>query len=372
MQNAIKLKDTITRAVDRNSFYAKDNDMISKLAMFELSELRLIAFILAHYDSRKTNNSAFSASVTDLMRVFPLSKKSAYNVVKEAVKGINSKPFELNSDSEEGLIYWFKGLRHIKNSGQFVFMINPEIEGYFLGLKGNFTKIKIEDVARFKAKTTWQLYENLKMHSRLTKQVIWSYGLDELRSLFGVVEGQYRAWFDFRKRCLDCSVREINKFSDLEVSFQPKRKGRAIAHIEFIINVKNKSELSLDANLSPRDELNRILVAYGLSISTATKLSEIAEKMDRIEFMHLKVVEIQNRYSDLPNSKKRSYPRYLEAALRDELADHEVEKPKYAESLECWQKIGRGICKVRRCGEPGSLKKCRICFEYLPIDTWGV
>lgn len=370
MQNAIRLRDAVTRYVDQNSFYAKNNDMISKLAMFELSELRLIAFILAHYDSRKTDNLAFSASVADLMRVFPLSKKSAYNVVKEAVKGINSKPFELNSDCEEELIYWFRGLRHVKGSGQFVFMINPDIEEHFLGLKGNFTKIKIDDVARFKAKTTWQLYENLKMHSRPKKEVIWSCGLYELRSFFGVRDDQYKAWFDFRKRCLDCSVKEINTFSDLEVGFQPKRKGRSIARVDFTINVKSRESQFSDANLSPQEELSRILVAHGLPISIAIELSKIAEKLDRIEFTHLKVVEVQNRYSELPNSRKRSYSRYLEAALRSELNDDEV--PEYAESLECWQKKGRGLCETRKRGTPGKNKKCRICFEYLPINSWGV
>ena len=48
--------------VDHNAVVAKNNNLVGELAKFELSELRLIAFCLAHLDSRQPENPEITAN----------------------------------------------------------------------------------------------------------------------------------------------------------------------------------------------------------------------------------------------------------------------------------------------------------------------
>lgn len=78
-----------SKKIDHKSIVAKDNSLVGLLAKFELSELRLIAFCLAHYDSRTNNNREIEARVDDLKEIFSMTTKDAYSIVRRAVIGIN-------------------------------------------------------------------------------------------------------------------------------------------------------------------------------------------------------------------------------------------------------------------------------------------
>jgi len=47
------------------------------------------------------------------------------------------------------------------------------------------------------------------------------------------LENKYPAFSDFRKRCLETSIEEINKKTKLQVRYESIRTGRTITHIKF-------------------------------------------------------------------------------------------------------------------------------------------
>jgi len=65
----------------------------------------------------------------------------------------------------------------------------------------------------------------------------------ELKKVLGV-ENEYDSITDFKKRVLDKSVSEINKHSNLEISYSQKKNGRVVTEIIFSIRRKSaeKSE----------------------------------------------------------------------------------------------------------------------------------
>ena len=99
--------------INRQAIVAKDHGMVDKLAGFKLQELRLIAFCLAHYDSRKPDNPEFKSSIQDLLDIFPgMDEKSAYDVVREAMIGINKKPLEFKEGNKRHFWNWFRGFTY--------------------------------------------------------------------------------------------------------------------------------------------------------------------------------------------------------------------------------------------------------------------
>lgn len=77
-----------TKKPTHNSVVTKHNTLIEKMAKFHLSELRLLAYCLAHYDSRKPDNCSFTAKVAELRQIFPsMGKKTAYDVIRNTMLG---------------------------------------------------------------------------------------------------------------------------------------------------------------------------------------------------------------------------------------------------------------------------------------------
>ena len=110
----------------QNSVVTKHNDLISKEANFRLSELRLIAYCLAHYDSRKSENRSFTGNVKDLTSIFPnMDKYSAYAVVRKTMLELNKKPIEFKQGNKKYYWNWFTDFVYTEGKGEFEFHLNP-------------------------------------------------------------------------------------------------------------------------------------------------------------------------------------------------------------------------------------------------------
>lgn len=317
-----------------NSLVAKHNTLLHKLSKMELSELRLLSYCLAHYDSRPSQNQdgqpdnqlqrelEFEATVQDLLNIFPyMDAKSAYGVVRKAVKGINSKPFEdtfVTPDGEEYemLTYWFSSFKYFKARGKFIFSLSREVAHLVLNLSENFTKFKLRDVYQFRSALTWKLYELLKQWVTVGR---WSTSLDELRTSIGVA-GKYPEWYDFKKRVLDAPIKEINKLSDIIVNYEKQKRVRSVNGVIFFIKFKGEEEAKPKADFVIGDTNSdlRKLIAIGINQTNAEKLSQKA-KYAGIDLGGL-LEKVSFRYDNLPEGK-RIAPKagYVYSALMDEL-----------------------------------------------------
>jgi plasmid replication initiation protein len=351
-----------------NAMVVKHNDLIGQMAKFELSELRLIAYCLAHYDSRKPENTAFIATVEDLTAVFPMDRKSAYAVVRKAMLGVNRKPLEIETEKDQQFWNWFSGFSYRKGEGEFTFHLTPQIQPYLLKLSGSFTRYRLQDVYQFKAASTWKLYERLKRWAAVKK---WSVGLDELRLLLGVA-GKYPRWDNLKNRLLDFAIEEINKSSDLTVTFEKEKCGRQVSGLVFFIDKKKLDSGNVIEMESGQDRLLKELLGQGVNATTATRyIDEVvaADKVGRITEILPKLAERAKR-ADTPTAK------YILGAIKNELRQGNLfaQEPVYKESLDCWIKKRQGgeVCKVRQRGTAGQRKKCQTCLTDLPLEQMGI
>lgn len=322
-----------------NAVVTKHNTLLPKLAKMELSELRLLTFCLAHYDSRpehRTNDETpdgfpipqeffqHTATVQDLLEIFPsMDKKSAYAVVRKAVKGINSKPFEdtfslPNGKTEDVLFYWFTGFRYSNEEGRFTFMLSPEIVHLVLSQDSNFTRFRLKHVYQFKSALTWKLYELLKQWVVIG---CWTVDLDELRTSLGV-PGKYPIWYDFKKWLLDKSIKEINTQSDISVKYEKKKRVRAVSGVVFFINSKEEEERkkdpSLVATIGDTNNDVRLLMGIGLNQTNAEHLSRLATDANKDLSVFLE--RAMARYEAKPAEERGPKSAYVYKALFNEFS----------------------------------------------------
>lgn len=361
---------------DHKSIVAKSNDLIGQMAKFELSELRLIAYCLAHYDSRKPDNRSFTARVSDLTELFPMDKKCAYAVVRQTVMALGKKPLEFREGTKRHYWNWFSGFTYDESNGEFEFKITPEIQPYLLQLEGNFTRYRLGDVYQFKAASTWKLYELLKQW--LVKGE-WDISLDELRLLLNIA-GKYPRWNSLKQRIIDPACKEINETSDIKVDYLKIRRGRKIDRLEFTVDYKKPEEENVIELEPEQRELYKMLIGAGLNSKTAKRMISEAIELNKVSRLLKKVPQmIEGAVKKNINAAK-----YVTGAVNDELhqgqlfEEDESQEPEYRVSVDCWMaKMRAGEkCEVRQRvadgGSAGQRKKCQICVEKLPFDQFKI
>lgn len=393
-----------------NAVVTKHNYLLPKLAKMELSELRLLTFCLAHFDSRPTSRCLdetlddgtplpqevfeYQATVRDLLDIFPgMGKNTAYAVVRQAVRGINSKPFEEryelpDGSTEDVLLYWFTGFRYNNDRGQFTFKLSSDIVNLVLSQDGNFTQFRLKHVYQFKSATTWKMYELLK---RWVVAGRWAVDLNELRMAVGL-PGKYPTWRDLKKRILDNPIKEINDLSDITVTYEKKKRVRSVSGVVFFINSKKEearaNDPSIVANIGDTNRDVRLLMGVGINQTNAEYLSKLAAEAnkDLKVFFDRVVARYEAKTDDKPPKQAYVY-KALENEFAPNLFDGQGEAPARKVDLRPKQKATdkkkmeyykeATLCphfKVREntgCDCPVIMpdnQKCLVCNE--TIERW--
>jgi len=94
--------------------------------------------------------------------------------------------------------------------------------------------MKLPILASFSSTYTVALFEQLEQR-RDFKQ--WKVDVYVLRQLFGLEEGKYERFSNFRKRVLDNAVKEINEKTNYNLRYESVKKGRKIDKIFFTWHV---------------------------------------------------------------------------------------------------------------------------------------
>lgn len=367
-------------SIPKNAVVAKDHALIEKMSAFNLQELRLIAFCVAHLDSREgaTNKKKITAKVKDLTHIFPMDEKSAYGVIKQAIGDIGKKPMEFSDGKKLYLWNWFTGITYEKGLGQFEFSFNPDIDPFLLGLKEKLSMYRLYEVP-FKSSITWLLFENLNCRLFRGK---WIVELDDLRKLLGV-SGKYKAWRDLKKRCIDEPLAEIASNSNIKATFKGLKTGNKTTSVKFtisknrphepqdkIIEVENPIEyiyeslLSVGVKQGHADTIFKLLAQSqsGKNIEIRDKIDGIVKrsrgKTNRAGYVYKSVVsEIkQSNITDaLPSSETPKTPQPMAAT------GYELVKS----VQECYQNKGAS-CETRKKAYTKD-QKCGVCFDIHPL-----
>ncbi|TAA74132.1 MAG: Initiator Replication protein [Candidatus Electronema aureum] len=354
---------------DHNSIVAKSNDLVTKLAKFDLPELRLIAYCLAHYDSRKPENRTFTAKITDLVKYFLWMRIVAYTVIYNAMLELNNKPLVFDKGNERHFWNWFSGFIYKRGKGEFEFRINPDIQPYLLELKDCFSIYRLADVYQFKSAYTWKLYENL---NRWKKNCSWYVEIKVLKAYLGA-DKKYSRFNSFRERILDPAIEEINEKSDLNVGYEKEIDRNSVVALKFFLFRKPTDDIIEIDN--PENILSKMLLVCGIKNNIADSYIKKICELNKENHFIKKVPEIRARW----NEKKGLLPKYMLGGINKEIEQINLDViqeglPEYHESLSCWhnKKLKKEICKVRERGIAGNRKKCQICLEKIPVATFGV
>lgn len=219
----------------------KGNEIIQKARYsLGLAEIKAFSFIISKIKPTDQVFCEYIFSINEYCRVLGIETNNGKNIqtVKKSLKSLVDKSFFLTlEDGTETSISWLNKIWIDKGKGTIRVRLDDDLQKYVTGLYTNYTQYELLCTLPMKSSYSIRIYELLKSYS-FTKR--HTFKIDELKRALGCEH--YERFPDFKRRVIEIAVKEINTFTDLEVSWRPITEGRKVIEIEFYINTRDVLE----------------------------------------------------------------------------------------------------------------------------------
>ena len=220
----------------------KSNALIEASYSLDAVEQRVI--LLAILEARALNieiglGTRIKVYASNYANTYGISKDMAYKAMKKAVLGLYQAEFRWSEMTPKGVKHthsrFTDTITYCEGEGCIELIFGSQVIPQIIDLKKLFTSYEIEQTRNLN-RYGLRLYELLIRWRATGKAKI---SLNDLRNTLGVLDDEYQAMGDFKKRVLDIAVSEINANTDITTSYEQHKQGRKI--IGFTFTIKQKS-----------------------------------------------------------------------------------------------------------------------------------
>lgn len=234
MSNDKKLEITQQRSYK----VVKANEIIQK-ARYDLNitELKILAFIISKIKPNDTELREYAFSIKDFCQICGIDYTSGknYNRVKTLLKGLRDKSFwVMDENGHEVLVGWLQKARVSKGSGVIRVKLDEDMHQYLIGLIDNRTQYEFLSTLPMKSEYSFRIYELLKSYAFTGGH---TFNTDDLKRQ--LMAEHYKNFKEFRRRVLEQAVKEINLYTDIEVSWEPEYYGHKVEKVIFHIRQRD-------------------------------------------------------------------------------------------------------------------------------------
>lgn len=261
----------------REYLVCKSNEIVQKSRYdFSLSEQRMIAYICSKIKPIESAGVAFQLeydfNILDYVRICGIEDNGrVYEECKALLKGLRDKSMWLTlPDGSETTVGWLAKATTNKRSGIAKIKIDEDLAPYLFDLQSKFLSYGLKNILNMKSQYSIRIYELVKSYYDLKiaqsdrrsmkekmarpKTIEWSIDIDDLKKKLMVDKiKSYSDYGKFRQKVLEIAQKEINELTDINVYFEPIKKGRKVVAIRFQIVAKDPLK-RFDTNMK-NDEL---------------------------------------------------------------------------------------------------------------------
>lgn len=306
----------------KNSLVVKDNALINASYNLELTEQRLI--MLAIINAREsgqgiTADSKLEIHASDYANLFNVSIDASYKALREAVNNLFNRQFsytaEYKKTGKTGIVRsrWVSRIFYVDDLALLEITFAPDVVPLVTRLEEHFTSYQAKQVAHLTSKYATRLYELLIAWREVGK--VPQIEIGAFRNRLGLLENDYTAMSDFKKRVLEPSIKQINEHTDITVTYEQHKKGRLISGFSFKLKQKQSAK-KVEAKRDPNTP------DFFVKMTDAQR--------------HL----FANKMSEMPEMSKYSHgtESYQQFAVR--IADMLLEPEKFRELYPILEKLG--------------------------------
>jgi len=237
----------------------KSNAIINASYRLSLNELRIVLFGLSHIDPRADEFPLdYKINIRDLAEFYDIGDKdrgSFYDDIKDAlITKFWEREFSYYDDILDKVVKrrWLIEVQYGGKDGILYYSYNPKLKTQLQKLSKRFTSYFLSNVAKMKSAYAVRIYEIAVMYLNASCKgtATFTKTIKELKSHLGIEE-KYVHFFNMRSKVLEIAKRDINRYSDIRITYLVKKIGRTPHKIEFVVTRKTK------AKQPNKEELNK-------------------------------------------------------------------------------------------------------------------
>ena len=245
----------------KNGLVVKDNALINASYNLELTEQRLI--MLAIINAREsgqgiTADSKLEIHASDYAKLFNVSIDASYKALREAVNNLFNRQFSYTAEykrtGKTGVVRsrWVSRIFYVDDLALLEITFAPDVVPLVTRLEEHFTSYQAKQVAHLTSKYATRLYELLIAWREVGK--VPQIEIGEFRNRLGLLDDEYTAMHNFKKRVLEPSIQQINEHTDITVAYEQHKKGRLISGFSF--RLKQKQQPKIEKQVDPKRDPN--------------------------------------------------------------------------------------------------------------------
>lgn len=309
-----------------NGLVVKNNNLIEARYDLGLNEQKIILYAVNKLDRDKEKFNILSLNIRDFFELIGTTQER-YTEIRETVRGLRKKEIIINTKERELIVGWLSSIDYLKDEGTIELEFSEKLIPYLLQLKERFTRYEIENILYLKNKHSIRIYELMKQYEKIGKR---EFELEQFKYLL-MIDKQYKRVYDLERFVLEVAQKEINEFTDLNITYEKLKKGKKVTGLLFEIESKNKEKQVYIEYLNGTYNIKEMKSKMGLSNENFSaeqiiNLYELSiEKTEgefnpfeycRLNYLHVKnLKQVRNMYAYLCDSIAKDY-----AAARGQLS----------------------------------------------------
>ena len=267
------MENNIDLMAARNNMVAKDNRLIqnSRFAL-KINENKAILYLISKILPDDKPGKKYVFNCKEFQALIRWNSDSSYQNTKEMLTKLSDVRWWIDIDDDnEALVRWFNIVHMNKGTGDIEISFHDDIFPFLLNLQKHleedgqfYTTYKLQNITLMKHRYSPRIYEILKSYQFNNKRWTFENGTGskyDLQRMIGdavldkkngdeipSIPENWSNWAIFKRDVLDPAVKEINKYSDIKVAYEGKkkdlhkRKTRAIRTVEFYMVGKTGPE----------------------------------------------------------------------------------------------------------------------------------
>lgn len=227
----------------------KDNALINASYNLELVEQRIV--LQAIVKARETETGFDTKTpvfihASEYEKQYNVTKDGAYKALKDAVLSLFERQFSYREINERGNTEnvrsrWVSEVRYVDAEATVKLIFSPAVASMCSRLERHFTSYDLDQIAGLSSKYAVRLYELVIAWKATGKTPVFK--LQDFRDKIGLLdENEYSTMSNFKKFVLDLAVDQINEHTDIIVSYEQHKAGRAITGFSFKFKQKVKQK----------------------------------------------------------------------------------------------------------------------------------
>ena len=308
----------------KNSLVVKDNALINASYNLELTEQRLI--MLAIINAREsgqgiTADSKLEIHASDYAKLFNVSADASYKALREAVNNIFNRQFSYTAEYKKtgkiGIVRsrWVSRIFYVDDLALLEITFAPDVVPLITRLEEHFTKYEAKQVAHLTSKYATRLYELLIAWRDVGK--VPQLELSEFRNRLGLLDNEYTAMSDFKKRVLEPSIKQINEHTDITITYEQHKKGRIISGFSFKFKQKKQPQIETKRDPNTPDFFIKMTDAQRhLFANKMAEMPEMSEYSQGTESYQQFAIRIADMLLD-PEKFREIYPILKKSGFKD-------------------------------------------------------